>query len=407
MKNIREQVRLLAGGFFEETVAIRRHLHENPELSWEEFATSEFICRKLEEYGIACNKGIAGTGIIGLIEGKDPSAGCIALRADMDALPIQEGNDVPYRSKVPGKMHACGHDVHMACLLGAARILHSLRDHFTGTVKLLFQPSEETYPGGAVKMIAEGALENPKPKYVIAQHVINTLKSGEVGLRAGAYMASTDEVFLTVRGKGGHAATPSQVIDPILIASHIVVALQQIVSRQADPLTPTVVSFGKINGEGRTNVIPDEVRLEGTVRTYDEGWRKEVHRRISQIASGIATAMGGSCEVRISHGYPALINDPGLTRKLSGLASEYLGADHVMELQPRMTAEDFAYFAREAPACLYRLGIANESKGIASNLHTPTFDVDEECIRTGMGVMAWLAVTLLNNDQGAMNDEQL
>jgi amidohydrolase len=244
-------------------------------------------------------------------------------------------------------------------------------------------------------MISEGVLENPKPGYVIAQHVINTLDAGDVGMRPGAYMASTDEIFLTVKGKGGHAATPSQVIDPILIASHIIVALQQIVSRNADPVVPTVVSFGRIAGEGRTNVIPDEVKIEGTVRTYDEAWRKEVHRRIGQIAVNLASAMGGTCEVRVSHGYPFLYNNPSLTEKLNRLASDYLGAGHVKEIEQRMTAEDFAYFAREVPSCLFRLGIANDAKGIRSNLHTATFDVDEQCLETGMGVMAWFAVEIL------------
>ena len=293
------------------------------------------------------------------------------------------------------RWHACGHDVHMACLLGAAKILNSLKDQFEGTVKLLFQPSEESYPGGAIRMIKEGVLENPKPSYVIAQHVINTMDAGDVGMRPGAYMASTDEIFITVRGKGGHAGTPSQVIDPILIASHIVVALQQIVSRNADPVMPTVLSFGKIVGNGRTNVIPDEVKIEGTVRTYNETWRKEVHKRIEQIAVSLATGMGATCEVKVAHGYPFLYNDPLLTDKLSLLASEYLGAEHVKELEQRMTAEDFAYFAREVPSCLFRLGIANEEKGIGSNLHTATFDVDEQSLKTGIGILAWFAVEIL------------
>jgi amidohydrolase len=398
MTNFKEQIEALAKEYFGEVVANRRHFHRNPELSCEEFGTADFICKKLEEYGIPYKRGVAETGVVGFIEGTYPSAGCIALRADMDALPIREENKVEYTSRFPGKMHACGHDAHMACLLGAARILMTLRDQLKGSVKLIFQPSEETYPGGAIRMIGEGVLENPAPAYVIAQHVINTLDAGNVGMRAGAYMASTDEVFIRVKGKGGHAATPAQVIDPVVIAAHIVVALQQIVSRNADPVMPTVLSFGRISGEGRTNVIPDVVNLEGTVRTYDEAWRKEVHRRISQIAEGIASAMGGACEVRISHGYPFLYNDPALTQKLFQLASEYLGVDHVKEMDQRMTAEDFAYFAREVPSCLFRLGIANAKKGIASNLHTSTFDVDEASLATGMGVMAWMALNLVSSE---------
>jgi amidohydrolase len=396
MAHLKQRIRELAASYQEEVVAIRRHFHQHPELSCEEFQTADFICKKLDEYDIPYQRGIAETGIVGLIRGKNPASGCIALRADMDALPIIEENEAVYRSVTPGKMHACGHDVHMACLLGAAKILNTLKDEFEGAVKLLFQPSEETYPGGAIRMIGEGVLKDPEPRFVIAQHVINTLDAGDAGFRAGAYMASTDEIFITVRGKGGHAATPVQVIDPILIASHIVVALQQIVSRNADPVTPTVVSIGKIAGNGRTNIIPDEVTMEGTVRTYNESWRKEVHLRIEKIATGMAEAMGGSCEVRIAHGYPFLYNDPGLSEKLCILASEYLGADHVKELEQRMTAEDFAYFAREVPSCLFRLGIANETKGIRSNLHTATFDVDEQSLETGTGLMAWFAVELLN-----------
>jgi amidohydrolase len=395
MAELKQQIGSLAATYFEEVVSIRRHFHQNPELSCQEFQTAEFICKKLGEYGIPYVKGVAETGIVGLIEGENASSCCVALRADMDALPIREENNVDYKSVTPGKMHACGHDVHMACLLGAAQILNTLKNRFEGTVKLIFQPSEESYPGGAIRMISEGVLTNPKPGFVIAQHVINTLDAGDVGMRPGAYMASTDEIFLTVKGKGGHAATPSQVVDPILIASHIIVALQQIVSRNADPVVPTVVSFGKIAGEGRTNVIPDEVRIEGTVRTYNEAWRKEVHQRIAQIAVNLASAMGGSCEVRVSHGYPFLYNDPALTEQLNVLASEYLGAEHVKEIEQRMTAEDFAYFAREVPSCLFRLGIANDEKGIRSNLHTATFDVDEQCLETGMGVMAWFAAEIL------------
>lgn len=314
----------------------------------------------------------------------------------MDALPVREENEVPYKSKIPEKMHACGHDVHMACLLGAAKILNALKDKFEGSIKLIFQPSEETYPGGAIGMIREGVLKNPATQHVIALHVINTLNAGKAGMRSGPYMASTDEVFLTVRGIGGHAATPDQVVDPILIASHIVVALQQIVSRQANPLVPTVVSFGRIIGEGRTNVIPDEVQISGTVRTYDESWRKKIHSTIVHMSSSIAESMGGSCDVRIAHGYPFLNNDVTLTRKIQDIATDYLGESNVIELEPRMTAEDFSYFANEVPSCLYRLGIRNKEKGIVSNLHSSTFDVDESCLETGMGLMAFTAFQILS-----------
>jgi amidohydrolase len=396
MNHLKDQIKLLSSEYFEEVRAIRHHLHQHPELSCEEFKTSEFICNKLDEYGITYVKGVAETGIVGIINGLNPESKNIALRADMDALPIREENAVEYKSVVPSKMHACGHDVHMASLLGTARILNRVRERFEGSVKLIFQPSEETYPGGAIRMIREGVLKNPETISVIGQHVINTVEVGKIGLKAGPYMASTDEIYLTVKGKGGHAATPEQLVDPIVIAAHIVVSLQQIVSRNANPVIPTVVSFGKISGEGRTNVIPDKVSIEGTVRTYDETWRKTIHEKISHMASSIATAMGGTCEVRIAHGYPFLDNDLRLTASIRDWAADYLGEKNVVTLDARMTSEDFSYFANEVPSCLYRLGIRNEQKGIISNLHTSTFDVDEKCLQTGMGLMAWIAVNRLN-----------
>ena len=396
MNNLKDQIKLLSSEYFEEIRGIRRHFHQHPELSCEEFKTADFICKKLDEYGITYVRGVADTGIVGIINGINPVSKNIALRADMDALPINEENNVEYKSLVHSKMHACGHDVHMASLLGAAKILNKIRAQFEGSVKLIFQPSEESYPGGAIRMIREGVLQNPEPVSVLGQHVINNLDAGTIGLKGGRYMASTDEIFLTVKGLGGHAATPDQVVDPILIASHIVVALQQIVSRNANPMVPTVVSFGKIIGEGRTNVIPAKVTLEGTVRTYDESWRKTIHEKIAFMASSIATAMGGSCETRISHGYPFLENDIDLTSKIREWAVNYLGEKNVIDIDARMTSEDFAYFANEVPSCFYRLGIRNEQKGIVSNLHTSTFDVDEQCLQTGMGLMAWLAINRLN-----------
>ncbi len=313
----------------------------------------------------------------------------------MDALPVREENHTEYISETEGKMHACGHDVHMASLLGAGIILNRIRDDLEGTVKLLFQPSEETYPGGAIQMIRAGVLKDPDVTSVIGQHVINTVEAGKVGFKAGPYMASTDEVFLKIKGRGGHAATPDQVIDPILIASHIIIALQQIVSRNANPLMPTVISFGKITGEGRTNVIPDEVRVDGTIRTFDEKWRKALQEKIADMAKGIAKSMGGDCEVTISHGYPVLSNDMAVTGRVRHWSEEYLGEKNVMDLEARMTAEDFSYFALEVPSCYYRLGIRNEAKGIVSNLHTSTFDVDESCLETGAGLMSFIACRML------------
>ena len=395
MNDIKKKIKQLSSEYFDEIRLIRRHLHQHPELSCEEFRTAEFICNKLDEYAIPYMKGIAGTGIVGEIRYNHPDSKNIALRADMDALPVIEENEVDYKSSVHGKMHACGHDVHMACLLGAAKILNQFKDQFDGSIKLIFQPSEETYPGGAIQMIHEGVLENPKTSTVIGQHVINTLEAGKIGLKAGPYMASTDEVFLTIKGKGGHAATPEQVTDPILISSHIIVALQQIVSRNANPVIPTVLSFGRIIGDGRTNIIPDQVKVEGTIRTYEEEWRKTIHDKIRQIASTMAEAMGGTCDVRISHGYPFLKNDEELTGRVRSWAIEYLGENNVIDLQARMTAEDFAYYASAVPSCFFRLGIRNENRGIISNLHTSTFDVDESCLETGTGLMAWIAYNQL------------
>jgi amidohydrolase len=397
MADLKTHISDLASKYLNETIGIRRHLHQQPELSKQEEQTAAFICETLDRFSIPYKKRIAGFGIVGLIEGKNPGHMCIGLRADMDALPVPEENDVPYASRKPGTMHACGHDVHMSSLLGAAKILNDLKDRFEGTVKLIFQPSEESYPGGAIEMINEGVLENPDVLVVLGQHVMPTLDAGTVGFNPGPDMASTDEIYLTVKGKGGHAAAPQMVVDPIVIAAHIITALQQIVSRQADPGTPTVLSFGRIIGEGRTNIIPNEVKIDGTVRTYDEAWRKEIHKRIEAIATSMASGMGGSCEVKISHGYPYLHNDEELTAQLQLLAIEYLGRENVIELEKRMTAEDFAYFAQRVPSCLYRLGVRNEIRGITSFLHSPTFDVDEKSLETGSGLMAWLTVNLLQS----------
>jgi len=391
MADIKERIQKLSSEILNDIIEVRRRFHLYPELSFNEYKTAEFIISRLKAQQIPFQSGVANTGIAAQIKGTDPESATTALRADMDALPISEKNEIGYKSVNPGIMHACGHDVHMACLLGAAEILQKINNKFRGTVKLIFQPSEEKYPGGAIIMINEGVLKNPKPSTMFGQHVLPTLEVGKVGLKSGKYMASTDEVFLTVKGKGGRAATPELNIDPITISAAIINSLQQIVSRNAPPNIPTVLSFGRIIGEGRTNIIPDEVKIDGTFRTYDEKWRAEAHKKITAMAKSIAESMGAVCGVFIDKGYPFLINDKKVTQKTKSFAVEYLGAENVEDLDMRMTAEDFAYFSQHVPSCFYRLGIRNEEKGITSNLHTPTFNVDEKSLETGMGLMAWIA----------------
>lgn len=395
---IKEQIQELSAKIFDDVVATRRHLHANPELSFHEIQTSAYVARKLEELGLEYHK-MADTGLVALIQGEKPSdaGNVVALRADMDALPIWEANEVSYKSQNPGVMHACGHDAHTSSLLGTARILTELKSQFAGTVKLIFQPAEEKLPGGASLMIKEGVLENPKPAAVLGQHVMPLIDAGKVGFRAGKYMASTDELYVTVKGKGGHGAQPQQNIDPVIITAHILTALQQVVSRFADPKSPSVLSFGKVIANGATNVIPNEVYLEGTFRTMDENWRGEAHKRMKKMAEGIAESMGGSCDFNIMRGYPFLINEEKLTNATRGHAEDYLGKENVLDLDIWMAAEDFAYYSQAADSCFYRLGTRNEARGITSSVHTPTFDVEEDAFKVSTGLMAYLAVKQLGN----------
>ena len=392
-------VKKLAAQYAEDTVNIRRHIHANPELSFKEFETAKYVAAELRKLGIEPKEGVAGTGLTALIEGRNPASKTVALRADMDALPITEQNDVSYKSKNIGVMHACGHDVHTSCLLGAARILVQLKNQFEGTIKLVFQPGEEKNPGGASLMIKDGALENPRPNNMFGQHVMPYIPTGKVGFREGQYMASADEIYLTVKGKGGHAALPDKVIDPILIASHIIVALQQVVSRNADPKKPTVLSFGQIEGGHAQNIIPDEVKIGGTFRALDEEWRFEAHKKIRSIAEGLAEAMGGSCDVLIDVGYPYLTNDPTTTQLARAAATAYLGAENIVDLDLWMGAEDFAYYSHEVPSCFYRLGTGNSEKGTTLGVHTPKFNIDEDAIELGIGLMAWIALNQLASAQ--------
>ncbi len=392
---IKEHVRQLAKEIQEDSIAIRRHLHQNPELSFQEYQTAAFVKSQLDKLGIPY-RAMADTGIVAEITGKlSPSERVVALRADMDALPIQEVGGRSYGSKNAGVMHACGHDAHTASLLGAARILQQLTPLFAGTVRLIFQPAEERLPGGASLMIKEGVLENPKPEAVIGQHVMPMIPAGQVGFRSGKYMASTDELYMTVTGRGGHGAQPHQNIDPVLVTAHILTALQQVVSRYADPRIPSVLSFGKVIAEGATNVIPNQVYLEGTFRTMDEAWRGEAHQRMRKIAEGIADSMGASCELEIRNGYPFLVNEEALTHQARGFAEEYLGAENVLDLDIWMAAEDFAYYSQVADACFYRLGTGNTERGITAAVHTPAFDIDEAALETGTGLFAYIALRRL------------
>lgn len=391
------KIKELASKYHADVIACRRHLHKNPELSFHEFNTQKFVEAKLNEYGVINRQRMANTGVVALIEGKNPSKKIIALRGDMDALPIKETNNVEYKSSNEGVMHACGHDVHTSSLLGVARILNELKGEFEGTVKFIFQPGEEKLPGGASLMIKEGVLENPKPSSVIGQHVMPQIDAGKVGFRKGLYMASTDEIYVTVYGKGGHGAMPHLVIDPVLITSHMIVALQQIVSRNAKPIIPSVLSFGKVIANGATNVIPDEVYLEGTFRTLNEEWRNEAHHKMKHLAETLAESMGGTCSFDIRRGYPFLINDDAVTDRARKAAEEFLGKENVEDLEIWMAAEDFSFYSQKVPACFYRLGVRNEFRGIISSVHTSTFDIDESALETGMGLMAWMAVRELGD----------
>lgn len=379
-----------------EIVEIRRHLHAHPELSFQEYETAAFVKKQLDEMGISW-KPVANTGILATLSGKLPSERVIALRADMDALPIQEMSKASYVSQNPNVMHACGHDFHTSSLLGTARILSGIRENFGGTVKLFFQPGEEVIPGGASHMIRDGVLENPTVTAVIGQHAMPRLEVGKIGIRKGKHMASMDSLFVRVIGKGGHGAQPHLNIDPVVVASHIIIGLQQIVSRAAHPGDPTVLSFGKVIANGAINVIPDEVYMEGTFRAMNETWRNEAHERMTKMAMAIAEGMGAKCEFRIQRGYPFLVNEEKLTADVREYAIEYLGEDNVVEEDIWMAAEDFAYYSQVTDSCFYLCGIANKEKGIQSSLHSPTFDIDEDALMVSTGLMAYIALKRLGN----------
>jgi amidohydrolase len=390
---LKEKIRQLAKQYAPETIEIRRHLHAHPELSYKEFQTSAFVQEKLKALNIPYEIK-AATGVVGIIKGKNPEKRVIALRADMDALPIKEENAVPYKSQNEGVMHACGHDAHTSILLGASKILEELKSDWEGTVKLIFQPGEEKNPGGASLLIKEGVLHNPQPQAIFGLHVHPGLEIGKFSFRSGPSMASADEIYITVRGKGGHAATPQLTVDTILVASHIVVALQQVISRNKNPFTPSVLSISSFQGGYTTNVIPSEVKLMGTFRAMDETWRFQAHKLIHRICKGIAQAMGAEIDVLVDVGYPVVNNDEKLYPIARTKAEEYIGRENVQETEVRMGAEDFGYYTQEIPGCFYRIGVMNTAKGIVSGVHTPTFNIDESAIEKGMGMMAWLGASI-------------
>jgi amidohydrolase len=393
---LKEKIQQKASEIKSKLIEIRHHIHSNPELSFQEFETQIFIENYLQNTLGLKTQRMANTGIVALIEGKNPSKRVVGLRADMDALPITEVNDGrTYRSNVEGVMHACGHDVHTTSLMGAATILNGLKDEFEGTIKLIFQPGEEKLPGGANMMIQEGVLENPKVDFMIGQHVMPFVEVGKIGFRQGLYMASADEIFVTVKGKGGHGAMPHLGIDPIAIASQMIISLQQIVSRSANPIIPSVLTFGKIIANGSTNVIPSEVYIEGTFRTLNEEWRAEAHQKMIATAKGVVEGLGGTVDFEIRKGYPFLKNDVALTQNCESFAKNYMGEDKIEALDIWMAAEDFSYYSQEVPSCFYRLGTRNQAKGITFGVHHPNFDIDDDALENGAGLLAYLAVNCL------------
>lgn len=391
--DLKSKIHELSASNLEQVVTWRRHIHQHPELSFQEKNTSKFVTSVLSDLGINFRDGIAGTGVIAEIQGKDPGARLVALRGDMDALPIQEDNDVSYRSQNDGKMHACGHDVHTSSLLGVAKILKSIENEFTGTARLIFQPGEEQLPGGASLMIKEGALSSPTPSSIFGQHVFPELPSGKVGFRPGMYMASCDEIYITIKGKGGHAAMPHKNIDPIVISAQVITGLQQLVARAAKATIPTVLSFGAINGGFATNVTPNEVKLMGTLRTFDEEWRYKAHQWIENFVFNTCQAAGGSADIDIRVGYPHLKNNESLTLGAKSIAQSYLSAENVVDLDLRMTAEDFAYYTHETSGCFYRLGTDSADGQFRAPVHNSKFNIDESALETGMGLMTYLAVS--------------
>lgn len=395
LSNMIDKIKQLASTNASTVIEWRRWMHRHPELSQQEFGTMAFVAERLTEMGLQPRTGIGKTGVMAMIRGGiDPDSYCVALRADYDALPLTEATGLPFASENPGVMHACGHDMHTCSLLGAAKILTELKDQLRGSIMLIFEPSEEMYPGGARMMMDDGLFNEVMPNEIYSFHCLPEMDCGKIGMRKGRYMASTDELYWTIKGRGGHGATPHLSVDPILIASHIVVALQQLVSRNAAPMMPTVLSFGKFIGEGRTNIIPDEVKMEGIIRTFDADWRLECHEKIRKMSCGIAESMGGECDLFIDYGYPPVINNDDCTQHVHDNGVEYLGEENVEWLDLRMTAEDFAFFAQKIPACYFRVGIHIPGTPLC-NLHRPNLMVDERSLELASGFVAYNAYKAL------------
>lgn len=392
---VKQKLKDLSNSIFKDTLQTRRYLHQHPELSFKEFETTAYLINEIKQLGLPIITKYAKTGLVTKIEGKNPEKKSILLRADIDALPIFEKTETPYKSLNQGVMHACGHDVHTASLLSAIKILQQIKSDFEGTVWCIFQPAEEELPGGAKQMIDNGLLDDIKPSVAIGQHTIPNIEAGKIGVRAGNYMASTDEIYITLKGNGGHAALPHEITDTVLLASQLIVNLQQIVSRFIPASIPAVLSFGKIIANGATNIIPSEVKIEGIIRIMSEKWRKKVHEKIKEIIQSTVNSFDASFDLEIRHGYPVLYNDPKATTIFKEQAIDFMGKEQVLDLDIRMTAEDFAYFSHQVPVVYYRLGTGNVSKNITNPLHSPLFDVDEEVLRFAPGLLANTALTFL------------
>jgi amidohydrolase len=380
---------------FEKVKGYREHLHANPELSFHEFNTMNFVSEQLTKIGIPHEKNVAGTGVVGIIRGTHHSLeqSCIGLRADLDALPIPEASNVPYKSKVDGVMHACGHDVHTSILLGATELLFEMKDELPNPVKLIFQPGEEMHPGGASLIIEAGVLENPKVSRMYGLHVFPELPAGKVGLKEGLYMASSDEIHLQIQGVGGHGALPEKCINPLMMGAEFVLKAQELIKENETDDIPTVLSFGRFEALGSTNVIPSSAEIKGTFRTMNEEWRAEAHQLLGKLAESISLKYNGKANLKISKGYPFLVNSTELTRKLKSSFQHVLGEENVADLPIRMTAEDFAFYSQKIPVCFFRLGTGFSNGRENYSVHHPNFDVDMESLKTGVLSMVFAAFT--------------